>query len=300
MPVYKRGNIWWVRIQHENQKYYYSSKSTDRKIAVELEKQIKRDIALDRIGKKERTLDEVALEWAKTIAPRQKDARNSLLNLNHIADYIDGVPIHRAADSANRIKSAFNHLSPATVNRRLALVRRFCNLAKQWGWVDSAPSISLLAGETSRNVFLTRKQVVSIAKASGNSKYHILFLAFTGMRVGEALKCKVVDNVAYIPDTKNGKPRAVPLNKPAQAFYKRLKQGRVYHTIREDFKRAIQRCNIVDARLHDLRHTNASWLVKKGVNLATIRDILGHSNLSVTSRYAHLGIDQMREALDRI
>lgn len=300
MSVYQRGNIWWVRIWHDGKRHYFTSKSDDKKVAIQLEKQIKRDIALGRLGQKVYTLDEVAMEWATTIAPRQKDSRNSLLNLNHIADYIDGVPIKDAANAANKIKTVFAHLAPATVNRRLALVRRFCNLAEQWGWVEAAPKIKLLSGETQRNTYLTKQQVIKLAKASGNSKWHILTLAFTGMRIGELLRATESGGVLYVQDTKNGKPRAVPLSRPAQTFYKRLKTDRVYITIQRDFKRATIACGCLGVRLHDLRHTNASWLVKKGVNLATIRDILGHSNLSVTSRYAHLGIDDMRDALDRI
>lgn len=300
MSLYKRGNIWWVRIQVGGKRYYYSSKTDDRKIALEFERQIKRDVALDRIGNKVHTLDEVAIEWAKTIAPRQKDGKKSLQNLKLIADYIDGIPIKDAPSAASRIKNAYHHLTPATVNRRLALVRRFCNLAAQWGWVESAPKIELLSGEKPRNIYLTKLQVVRLAKASGNSKWHILTLAFTGMRIGELLRSQEKDGMLYVDDTKNGRPRAIPLNKAAQSFYKRLNHDRVYLTIQRDFKRATEACGLSGVRLHDLRHTNASWLVKKGVNLATIRDILGHSSLSVTSRYTHLNVDQMREALDKI
>lgn len=51
---------------------------------------------------------------------------------------------------------------------------------------------------------------------------------------------------------------------------------------------ASARAATADVRLHDLRHTYASWLAQDGASMAAIRDLLGHSSLSVTSRYAHL------------
>ena len=53
-------------------------------------------------------------------------------------------------------------------------------------------------------------------------------------------------------------------------------------------------------RFHDLRHTAASFMVKGGTSMAAIRDVLGHSNLSVTSRYSHLGLEDMKQAVDKM
>jgi len=59
----------------------------------------------------------------------------------------------------------------------------------------------------------------------------------------------------------------------------------------------VQRAEILGSRWHDLRHHFASRLVQHGVPLNTVRDLLGHSSVAMSLRYAHLATDQRREAV---
>ena len=59
-------------------------------------------------------------------------------------------------------------------------------------------------------------------------------------------------------------------------------------TLRRVFEAARDAAGLPGVRFHDLRHTYASWLVQGGASMASVRDLLGHSSLAVTSRYAHL------------
>jgi integrase len=63
------------------------------------------------------------------------------------------------------------------------------------------------------------------------------------------------------------------------------------------FMRACRKAGISDFRLHDLRHTHATWLRQSGVQLDEIAKQLGHSDLRMTQRYAHLGASQVQEAV---
>ncbi|WP_323696609.1 MULTISPECIES: site-specific integrase [Thiorhodovibrio] len=63
------------------------------------------------------------------------------------------------------------------------------------------------------------------------------------------------------------------------------------------FARACKDVGISDFRFHDLRHTCAAWLVQAGVPLTEVRDVLGHSTIKMTERYAHLAPENIRNAV---
>jgi integrase len=66
------------------------------------------------------------------------------------------------------------------------------------------------------------------------------------------------------------------------------------------FMRACRAAGIADFRFHDLRHTAAAWLRQKGVQLDLIQKQLGHKDLRMTSRYAHVATEQVRDAVNSL
>ena len=66
------------------------------------------------------------------------------------------------------------------------------------------------------------------------------------------------------------------------------KTGKPYKDVKRSFKGACRRAGIKDFRFHDLRHTFASHLVMAGVDITTVKELLGHKTLTMTMRYAHL------------
>lgn len=71
-------------------------------------------------------------------------------------------------------------------------------------------------------------------------------------------------------------------------------------SVRRSFATACRRAGITDLRIHDLRHTCAAWLVSSGVPLMEVRDLLGHSTVTMTERYAHLSPDNVRAAVAQL
>ena len=78
------------------------------------------------------------------------------------------------------------------------------------------------------------------------------------------------------------------------------KEGKRFKDLRRSFKTALRYAGIEDFRWHDQRHTFASWLVTEGVQLPEVRDLLGHSTIKMTERYAHLAPENLRAAVRRL
>jgi integrase len=70
--------------------------------------------------------------------------------------------------------------------------------------------------------------------------------------------------------------------------------------IKRAFKGACRRAGIEGLRVHDTRHTFASWLVMNGTPLRTVAELLGHKSLTMVHRYSHLSPDHLRDAVDRL
>ncbi|MGH8510150.1 MAG: site-specific integrase, partial [Gammaproteobacteria bacterium] len=113
---------------------------------------------------------------------------------------------------------------------------------------------------------------------------------------------------------KAGKRRSVPLNEGArEALIDRARfrsehcpgspwifcraDGRRIQSVKRSFASACRKTEIEDFLIHDLRHTCAGWLVSAGVPLTEVRDLLGHSTVKMTERYAHLAPENIRAAV---
>jgi site-specific recombinase XerD len=75
------------------------------------------------------------------------------------------------------------------------------------------------------------------------------------------------------------------------------KDGRPYKDIKKSFKTAIKRSGIENFRFHDLRHSFASKLVRKGATLKAVQELLGHKDMKMTMRYAHLADDFKKDVV---
>jgi integrase len=75
-------------------------------------------------------------------------------------------------------------------------------------------------------------------------------------------------------------------------------EGRFLHNFGRAWGKAVSAAEITDLRFHDLRHTAASRLVMAGVDLYTVKEILGHKTLVMTQRYSHLSPEHQRQAVE--
>src|SRR5262245_39338053 len=115
---------------------------------------------------------------------------------------------------------------------------------------------------------------------------------------------------AYV---KNSESRSVPMNKVLTETLKAVRMtalvtahvfcnlhGRPYRSFRSAFERAVRKAGVVDFTFHDLRHTFASRLVMCGVDLPTVKELLGHKTIAMTLRYTHLSSDHKQRAVSTL
>ena len=141
-------------------------------------------------------------------------------------------------------------------------------------------------------------------------------LILTGARKMEVINARWEDfdldrRQWRIPITKAGRPRYVPLssgvlhllaNVPHKEgnpwVFPNPKTGKPYISIFNSWNAARIAAGLADVRIHDLRHSFASFLVNAGRSLYEVQRILGHTQIKTTQRYAHLSQDTLLDAAD--
>ncbi len=220
--------------------------------------------------------------------------------------------------------------TPYAANRVLALVSKMFSLAEKWGLrPDGSNPCRHIERfpEVRRERYLSAAELESLAEAlemadrEGKHGPHavaaIRLLVLTGCRLREILHLRWEDvdlekRLLRLPDSKTG-AKLVYLNAPAMevlANVPRTKgfvyviEGRKPKAPRADlntpWRRIRKQAGLDDVRLHDLRHTHAAVGAGLGLSLPMIGKLLGHTLPATTARYAHLAVDPMHEAADRI
>lgn len=213
--------------------------------------------------------------------------------------YIAGRTLEQSREAAEQAVAAWKArgLAIATINRRLAVLRRVLALAHtRWDWlqINLAARIPLLPGETHRQVWLTLEEQMRLRRACrrGPVRAAVTLLLCTGMRVGELLSVQpdALRGGAIFLDsrTKTGRPRVVPILPPGHRYLDYLPIRLTYDGLRSAFDKARRRAGLPHVRIHDLRHTIGSRLAESGATLRDIQVWLGHTNPSTTTRYTHV------------
>ena len=244
---------------------------------------------------------------------------------NHVAPVLgDSFMDATTNDDVARVLSrASQLLSAATVNRVLVLMRYMFNLARRWhitGVVSNPTDQQKLKKLSNhRERFLTETETHQLLKSVNQSpnrmlKYIVPFLLLTGARKREVLDARWCDMDIHrkswrIPMTKSGRARHVPLSQAALELLERLskkshgewvfanpKTGKPYVSIFCSWHTARTLVGLEDVRIHDLRHSFASFLVNAGCSLYEVQKILGHSSVSMTQRYSHLSQESLLRA----
>ena len=223
----------------------------------------------------------------------------------------------------------YSRTAPGNANHCLRVLRHVFNHAVACGHVTTNPARNIRSNPRKKITrFLSREELDRLhrvldrhanAKRITPSQRHqidvIRLLLLTGCRKNEIIRLRhdeVVGNQLRLPDSKTG-PRTVFLNAGARSILeKRLKRNREYlFPSPKDVGRPIsdrltlwyairKETGLDDVRLHDLRHTFASHAVMQGTPLPVVARLLGHSQTTMTLRYAHTGDRETEAAAERV
>jgi integrase len=210
-----------------------------------------------------------------------------------------------------------------TINRVLAAVRCAFNLARKWRvcGMSANPVSGLCVGpDVLRSRFLSRDEahrLIAALQADDNkvAANTILLLLLTGARRNEINRAKWdylnwESRTLLVPVSKTGRPRMIALCQSAISLLEGLRRsaqseyifpspitGRPSPSLHFPWRRIKRRAGLPGLRLHDLRHSFASFLVNGGVSLYVVQQLLGHVNYRTTQRYAHLMPEALAKAV---
>ena len=328
--VYKRGNIWWISYVGPDgyMRRESTGSGTSHREAIDILTQRRQAVmdGKDPIAARRRkkyTFEKLAgiyLDWAK----RQKSYRYKKGHIRLMLEYFGDCDLNSFTTYAlenyqNEVLA--NNKAPATVNRRLATLKHMLSKAAAWDMVGeevlkNTRKIDMLKENNRRLRYLTEDESFNLVNNSARHLRPIVITALnTGMRKEEILSLKW-DNVdmkngfILLEDTKNGDRREVPINRTLHAaLSKQIRhisssyvfinsKGIRFTDIRASFSSALNKSGISDFRFHDLRHTFASRLVMAGIDITTVKELLGHKSLTMTMRYAHLSPNHKKDSVN--
>jgi site-specific recombinase XerD len=158
-----------------------------------------------------------------------------------------------------------------------------------------------------------------VREESPEREVEILTALHSGMRRSEQYRTAQVPDgglkwehinlraaVIRLPRSKSTKPRAIPMNSVLRAAIasipQRINSPYVFETTDPGkwFAECCAKASITDFTWHDLRHTFASRLVMAGVPIRTVAELMGHSEITTTMRYAHLAPRYLADAVERL
>jgi integrase len=216
--------------------------------------------------------------------------------------------------------------APGTVNRVLVLLRYVFNLAKRWNVPGS--QVNPTAGlkplpERCKERFLSNEELCRLLHALDVDSNRVAanaikLLILTGARRNEVTYARWeyvnwANRTLLVPSSKTGRPRTININsaaiellrsiRPADAnpfIFPSSRTGRPSPTLHFPWTRIRKRAFLMDVRLHDLRHSFASFLVNNGVSIYVVQGLLGHTLVRTTQRYAHLSDRTLADAAEII
>jgi integrase len=309
----QRNGKWQARVLHDgcpDQTRTFATKADAEKWARSVESKIDRGVFANVSEAQRTTLGDAIARYLVEVTPTMKGATEDTIRLKAIMrkpiarwSMANLSAAHIAAYRDERLKQ----VSAGTVIRELAYLSSIINHARrEWGITVPNPVQMVRKPQSpqARSRVLTDEEVAKLLQAleptgrrSHWTKPAVQLALATAMRRGELLSLRwehidLKGRTAFLPDTKNGESRTVPLSTLAVhvlAGLTRHISGAVipvkFFTLDAAFKRARKRVGLDEVRFHDLRRTAITRMAEKLPNVIELAAVSGHKSLMVLKRY---------------
>lgn len=334
MGLYKRkdSQVWWLSFCAGGRQHRVSSETDNRELAQRILRSIEGKVAEGKWFPETKTeqveysFAELADRYSAWAEGRQRAyecwkryvIKQLVRRFGHMKLHMFNTRLLEQFQS-ERLKKGNK---PATVNRLIAVISHMFTKALDWEMLERAKvssiRVKMLPENNRRLRYLSRDECETLINACEPHLRPIVITALNaGMRRGEILGLqwdKHIDlkhGFILLDITKNGERREIPINATLKASLQGLTRrldiphvfydgasGKPYKDLKKSFATACRKAGIRDFHFHDLRHTFASQLVMAGVDLTTVRELLGHKTLTMTLRYAHLAPSHKVKAVD--
>ncbi|MGO9263963.1 MAG: tyrosine-type recombinase/integrase [Candidatus Binataceae bacterium] len=327
--VFRRDGTWWIDFRDVQGIRHRKKIGPNRRVAQEV-----LNDALGKIARRQHlgVIDDSAINFvdfariwwervASLLKPRTQERWRGILD-QHLKPAFPGAlrAIARAQIESYVSRRIENRAAASTINREITVLKHMLARAVRWEYLSNNQITGLkpLREPSGRTRFLSLEEIerlLAVCEESSSRYLHsfVVVALNTGMRRNEILGLtqRSIDwpnRVATLNDTKNGEARHVYLNDAALEALGRLlppsDRDRLFplgpNQTSMMFRRAVKRAGLEDFRLHDLRHTFASYQAMSGIAGRGLQSLLGHKDPRMTMRYSHLSEAFLRAAVNGV
>lgn len=306
--LYKQNGTWYARVQIRGRDIRRSLRTASRSEALKRLKVILDQAEHIRFhGEARHTWKEAVVEWAKAAAANIKPntLKRYLVSLGQVRGILDGLYVDEITTKTISRIARRPSVSNATRRRDLTAVSVVLRWCAAHGWREDNP-----ARIWDRSVVRERREPIVlpadgdidllVATAPGNFARMIRAAQYSGMRQEEIASLRrdqIRGSSVQLVNTKNGRPRAVPLDERAvgtlagtipfvgSSYVFWHNQGERYRNVSSRFRVLVKRSGVRPFRFYDLRHWYAVDYLRRGGSIYTLSQILGHSSVKVTEIY---------------
>jgi site-specific recombinase XerD len=323
MGVYRRGNSWYYNFYYQHQRYQGCIGQVSKTVASEVLAKRRAEVIEGRYditrSRSSPLFKDFAQEFLNTYASTK--AQNTYKNyLSTLRNFNGAFGDKRLSDVTSwdieRYRSSRKQagIKPNSINKELSCLKHVFNMAIEWKKLKESPfqSVKIPRDKNGRVRVLSLEEEAALFESIANSQAeHLEPITITGLHAGlraqETINLRkehinFKDGYLVVEYGKGGEGRIIPMSDQLTESLKHVSKDMepgsyifakgngkplTYSGLRKAFDRVVRVAGITDFTFHDLRHSFASRLVMAGVDLVTVKELLGHKDIQMTMRYSH-------------